>query len=131
MVRYGCTSIWFTAGTVPVSAASRCRCGTWKLDTPIERARPSLANSSSACQVETKSPSYRVGSGQWIRNRSIWSMPSTLRVSSKARRASSGRCAPLFSLLVTKISSRGMPEARMAAPTSRSFRYICAVSMCR
>ena len=37
---------------------------TWKLDTPMLRARPSPANSSSTFHVETKSPSYRVGSGQ-------------------------------------------------------------------
>ena len=57
LVRYGCTSIWLTAGTTSASAASRSRCGTWKFDTPIERARPSRWNSSSTFQVETKSPS--------------------------------------------------------------------------
>ena len=55
--RYGCSSIWFTAGTVSVSAARRSRCSTWKFDTPIERERPSALNSSSVFQVETKSPS--------------------------------------------------------------------------
>ena len=36
----------------------------------IDRARRSALNSSITFHVETKSPSYSVGSGQWIRNRS-------------------------------------------------------------
>ena len=70
-VRYGCTSIWLTAGGTSVSsAAAAAGAAAWKFDTPIERARPSRLNSSIVRQVATKSPSYRVGSGQWIRNRS-------------------------------------------------------------
>ena len=45
--KYGCSSIWFTAGTTSASAASLSRCSIWKLETPIERARPSGLNSSS------------------------------------------------------------------------------------
>lgn len=32
---------------------------------PTELARPSWTNSTIVCQVETKSPSYSVGNGQW------------------------------------------------------------------
>ena len=39
-VRYGCTSIWFTAGVIVVSAWRRRRCCGWKLETPIALARP-------------------------------------------------------------------------------------------
>ena len=41
VVKYGCTSTWLTAGTTSVSSANRRRCGTWKLETPMDRARPS------------------------------------------------------------------------------------------
>ncbi len=41
LVKYGCTSIWFTAGTVSVSSANRSRWAVWKFDTPMLRARPS------------------------------------------------------------------------------------------
>ena len=58
-------------------------------------------------------------------------MPSSASVLSNARRASSGSCAPLLSLLVTKNSARSMPELAIASPTPFSFWYICAVSMCR
>ena len=51
--RYGCSSIWLTAGTMSASAASRSRCATSKFETPIERERPSALNSSSVFQVET------------------------------------------------------------------------------
>ncbi len=57
LAKYGCTSIWFTAGTTPVSATTRSRCAGWKFETPIERARPSSTNEASVRQVETKSPS--------------------------------------------------------------------------
>src|SRR5215472_8422209 len=77
------------------------------------------------------SPPYRAGSGQWIRNRSTYSRPSALSVSSKAWRASSGSCASLLSLLVTKTSPRSRPDRAMASPTSASLPYISAVSMCR
>ena len=56
------------------------------------------------------------------RSASVWS---------KALSASSYAWKPLLSLLVTKISPRSMPEARMASPTSFSLPYISAVSMCR
>ena len=56
------------------------------------------------------------------------SVPSAVSVWSNARRASSGRWKPLFSLLVRKISSR---RPAMASPTPASFWYISAVSMCR
>src|SRR5215207_5269821 len=36
--RYGCTSIWFTAGTTSASCTRRRRWDTWKFDTPMERA---------------------------------------------------------------------------------------------
>ena len=51
--------------------------------------------------------------------------------SSNERRTSSGRWLVLLSLLVTYSSSRGMPEAAMAAPTPCSLPYIWAVSMWR
>ena len=85
----------------------------------------------SACHVDTKSPPYRVGSGQWIRNRSTYSEPSAPSVSSKALRASSGRWKPLLSLLVMKTSERSRPDRATASPTSFSLPYISAVSMCR
>ena len=94
----------------------------------MARARPSSTNSISVFQVETKSPSYSVGSGQWMRNRSIESVRSLRRVSSNARRASSGRWKPLFSFEVRKTSDR-MPST--ASPTPASFWYISAVSMWR
>ena len=53
LVKYGCTSIWLTAGTRSVSAASRSRWGTWKFETPTALARPSARNSPSTFQVET------------------------------------------------------------------------------
>jgi hypothetical protein len=42
-----------TAGTMSVSASSRVRCGTRKLETPIERARPDSRIFSSAFQLST------------------------------------------------------------------------------
>ncbi len=51
--KYGCASIWFTAGTTDVSAASRARWSTWKFDTPMERRGPSAWNSMSVFQVDT------------------------------------------------------------------------------
>ena len=58
-------------------------------------------------------------------------MSRVFSVSAKAASASSYACAPLFSLLVTKISERSMPDARTASPTPASLRYISAVSMWR
>ena len=40
--RKGVSSIWFTAGTCFALPSSSSRCGTRKLLTPIERARPLL-----------------------------------------------------------------------------------------
>ncbi len=45
--------------------------------------------------------------------------------------ARAGSWKPLLSFDVTKISSRGMPDASMASPTSFSLPYISAVSMWR
>ena len=98
----------------------------------MERARPSFWNSIRVFQVETKSPSYCVGSGQWIRNRSIVVEAEVgERPVERARGPSSGSWKPLLSLLVMNSSSRGMPEARIASPTPFSLPYISAVSMCR
>ncbi len=91
----GWTSTWLTTGTTPVSATIRSRWAGWKFETPIEVARPSSTNSARVRQVETKSPSYRVGSGQWMRNRSIRSRPSRSRDSPNGggrRRAGGSRC---------------------------------------
>ena len=51
--RYGCTSIWFTAGTVEVSSNSLRRWRRWKFDTPITLTRPDLWISSMAFHVST------------------------------------------------------------------------------
>jgi hypothetical protein len=40
----GCSSIWLTAGHTPVSSTSRWICTGVKLDTPIARTRPWLAD---------------------------------------------------------------------------------------
>ena len=75
-----------------------------KFETPTDVARPSppcAENSVSVRQVDSKSPSYLVGSGQWMRNRSTRSSPSFRSDSSNARRASSARWKPLLSLVVT------------------------------
>ena len=45
-------------------------------DTDRSVVPPPSRSSTRVRQVETKSPSYRVGSGQWMRNRSTWSSPS-------------------------------------------------------
>src|ERR1700734_1866697 len=39
-VRYGCTSIWLTAGVIWVSPCSRRRWWGWKLETPMDRDAP-------------------------------------------------------------------------------------------
>ena len=127
----GCSSIWFTAGTTSLVAASRSRWSISKFETPIERIRPSRWNSTSTCQVSSYGAPSSLGIGQWIRNRSTYSNPSSESVVSNALRASSGRWAALLSLLVTYTSARSRPAARTASPTPRSLRYISAVSMCR
>ena len=38
--KYGCSSIWFTAGVTPVSSMIRSRCSSVKLLTPTERTSP-------------------------------------------------------------------------------------------
>src|SRR5665647_171991 len=53
------------------------------------------------------------GTGQWMRYRSITSTPSARRLASKA--AAALPCSPLRSLVVMKISSRGIPQAAIAA----------------
>ncbi|MBC7441234.1 MAG: helix-turn-helix domain-containing protein [Ramlibacter sp.] len=45
---HGCSSTWLMAGTTSVSASRRSRWWVWKLETPIERARPSARRVSSA-----------------------------------------------------------------------------------
>jgi hypothetical protein len=67
-VRRGCSSTWFTAGTTPVASMISVRWFGWKLDTPIERTRPSAASLVNAFQVSVNRP--RAGVGQWIRYRS-------------------------------------------------------------
>jgi hypothetical protein len=129
--KYGWSSIWFTAGTTSVSAASRSRCSTSKFETPIERARPSRASSSSTPQAATYPSGACRARGQWMRNRSTSSRPRVSSERAKLRRASSGRWFPLFSLVVTNTSSRARPEAATASPTPASLPYICAVSTCR
>ena len=78
----------------------RSRWAGWKFETPTDFTAPSVTSADTARQVETKSPSYCVGSGQWMRNRSTCSRPSLVRDSSKERRTSSGRWLELLSLVV-------------------------------
>ena len=52
-VRYGCSSIWLTAGVTPVSSMIRRRWAGWKFETPIARASPAFCASISACQAST------------------------------------------------------------------------------
>src|SRR5699024_3174107 len=68
--KYGCDSTWSTTGTSPVSSTMRSTCSCSKLGTPAPRSRPSSTRAATARQVDTKSPTYRVGNGQWMRNRS-------------------------------------------------------------
>ncbi|KAG1243006.1 hypothetical protein G6F65_022692 [Rhizopus arrhizus] len=61
----GCSSIWFTAGTTLDDSISRSRLACVKLDTPIERARPSSFISTMARQA---SRNFALpATGQWIR----------------------------------------------------------------
>ena len=53
LVKYGCTSIWLTAGVTSASFSSMARWSGWKLLTPIERVRPSALNSCSTFHVDT------------------------------------------------------------------------------
>lgn len=53
LAKYGCSSNWLTAGTIPVSAMTRSIWAGWKFDTPAERSRPSVTSSAMAFQVET------------------------------------------------------------------------------
>ncbi|CFP60934.1 Uncharacterised protein [Bordetella pertussis] len=57
-----------TAGTTPVSSTRRRRLAIVKLDTPIERARPSSFIATMARQASTNLS--LPATGQWIRNRS-------------------------------------------------------------
>ena len=68
----GCSSIWSTAGTTSVSSSSRSRCGTRKFETPIERARPRLADRLERpprLDVAVAAPASASGSGRGRRSR--------------------------------------------------------------
>ncbi|ODU25528.1 MAG: hypothetical protein ABT15_25930 [Pseudonocardia sp. SCN 73-27] len=49
----GCSSTWLTAGTTPVSSASRVGCASVKSETPIDRIRPCSRSSIMARQLAT------------------------------------------------------------------------------
>ena len=117
LAKYGCTSIWLTAGTTPVSATMPVEVVGLEVG-DADRAAPGRPGRLvSVRQVETKSPSYSVGRGQWIRNRSTLVEAEPPRDSSNARRASSGRWKPLLSLVVTRLVA-GQPGRleRLADP---------------
>ena len=69
--------------------------------------------------------------GQWISSRSTESRPSRFRLASAERCRSPSAMSSGHTFVVTKISSRGTPPARMPSPTSSSLPYIAAVSMWR
>ena len=117
----GCSSTWLTVGTVSVSRSSRSRSSMRKLETPIERARPSsldLFEGPPGLDEEVLRSAPASGSGRGRRS------PCSRRPSDfpNASRVESWPCWEFQSLVVTKTSSRGIPEAAIAAPTPRSLR---------
>ena len=70
------------------------------------------------------------GFGQCSRSRS-GTVPSRRTLCSAARCSAPSRKLSGQTLVVSQISPRGTAEAAIAAPTSASLPYICAVSMCR
>ena len=95
-----------------------CSSSRGKLETPIERALPLSRISWKAFQVSRYFP--RFGVGQWMRYRSTYSRPRRSREASIAFSAESWPWSSFHSLVVTKISSRGMPLPAMARPTPSS-----------
>src|SRR6478752_5122434 len=78
----GLSSIWLTAGTIPVASTRICRCSGSKLLTPIDDTRPWSCRCANALKVSTNV--FLAGIGQWIRYRSRRSTPSRWRLASNA-----------------------------------------------
>ena len=115
----GCSSIWLTAGVTPVSPMIRSRWSWLKLETPIELMRPACLSSTSVFHAST----YLswLGTGQWIRNRSICSMPELAhRLVESLQSARSRWWPPLRSFEVMNSSLRGTLAVRIASPTPSS-----------
>ena len=138
----GWSSIWFTAGAIVAVDNNAASSGSVKLDTPMARAfpsrtSPSIARQHSAMDARSSScisvPRFQT-TGQWIRYRSTYSSCRSSSVCAKPSRTSSGRRRSFHSLLVTNTPSLvAVPLAnasRSAAPTSVSFAYAAAQSMC-
>ena len=100
---------------------------TVKLLTPICLVSPRRFASFSAPMVSLSGTS---GLGQCSSRRS-GSVRRRRTLSSAARRSASARKLSGQILVVSQIFSRGTAEAAIAAPTSASLPYICAVSTWR
>ena len=98
-----------------------------KLLTPMWRAWPRLFASLRA-RDGLAERHVRIGP---VQQQQSGSVPSRRTLSSAARNRSSARNRSGQILLVSQISSRGTGERRIAAPTSASLPYICAVSTWR
>src|SRR3954464_11886465 len=59
--KYGCCSIWLTAGTTPARSSSVWRWSTMKLETPIARTLPSASSVSRAVGLERAVEGARQG----------------------------------------------------------------------
>ena len=105
----GCTSIWLvTSGSLVTRVASSSSATVW-LATPMWRVSP-------ARLVLHKAPTdSAIGTfafGQWMSRRSTDGRPSFFRLSSTERSKSPAASLSCHTLVVTKTSSRLMPEAR-------------------
>src|SRR6478735_6916230 len=100
-----------------------------KLHTPIDLVLPSSFCFISPPQLSTYLPASPAG--QWIRYRSTYSRPSRSRLALRASWEAWNPWSSVASLVVTKISARGMPDVAIALPTAASLPYAAAVSSSR
>jgi hypothetical protein len=130
-VKYGCSSTWSTAGTTPVRSSRRGMCFALKFETPI--ARPPLGEHRLGRLVGADGR-LEVGRHRLVQQVEIDLVEAEPAQASRRSRRARRRAVvadPIHSLVVTKISSRSIPERWMASPTSRSLPYAAAVSISR